>query len=85
MANAQAKEIQVEYYALLREERGLPRETMTTSAATAGQLYEELQAQYRFTLPGHRLKVAINNEFKDFETPLNPKDIVVFIPPVAGG
>jgi molybdopterin converting factor small subunit len=31
------------------------------------------------------LRVAINNEFRDWSTPLAEGDAVVFIPPVAGG
>jgi molybdopterin converting factor small subunit len=32
-----------------------------------------------------RLKVAVNDEFRDWDTPLAAGDRVVFIPPVAGG
>ena len=32
-----------------------------------------------------QLKVALNSEFSDWQTPLKHGDTVVFIPPVAGG
>ena len=80
-----SKTVQVHYYALLREVRGKESESVTTSAANTRQLYEELQGQHRFPLPAERLKVAVNDEFRDWETPLQNGDSVVFIPPVAGG
>ncbi len=79
------KRIQVQYYALLRESRGTSQEIISTSAATAGALYEELKVKHGFQLPIALVRVAINNEFRPWETPLKPGDQVVLIPPVAGG
>lgn len=79
------KEIQVQYYALLREERGVSGETLNTLASTPRHLYDQLSRQYRFTLPPERLTVSINNEFQSWDTELRSRDTVVFIPPVAGG
>jgi molybdopterin converting factor small subunit len=76
--------VSVQYFAILRECAGRDREQLQTSAASAGALFEELAARYRFPrLP--RLKVAINDEFRDWDAPLADGDRVVFIPPVAGG
>jgi molybdopterin converting factor small subunit len=36
-------------------------------------------------LTAEQLKVALNSEFSDWQTPLRHGDTVVFIPPVAGG
>jgi molybdopterin converting factor small subunit len=79
------KAIQIQYYALLREERGLSQETLTTEADTPRALYEVLKARHGFSLPPERLRVAVNNVFSDWDQPLNANDAVVFIPPVAGG
>ncbi len=79
------KKIHLQYFALLREERGLSTEHLTTNAATAEDLYLELQKKYRFSLSTQLLKVAINEEFKAWSTKLKNGDQVVFIPPVAGG
>lgn len=79
------KTIQLQYFALLREQRGLSEETLSTSADTAADLYQELQAKHNFTLETQQLKVAINDEFADFETVLQDGDTLIFIPPVAGG
>ncbi len=79
------KTIHLQYFALLREERGLPRETIKTTAQSLGDLYAELKKKHKFKLSLEFLKVAVNNEFKDWATKLKENDSVVFIPPVAGG
>lgn len=77
--------IHVSYFAILREQRGLSRETLATPAATPAALYEELRARHGFSLPGERVRAAVNDEFVASTTPLREGDSVVFIPPVAGG
>jgi molybdopterin converting factor subunit 1 len=77
--------IDIEYYALMREQAGRSRETVQTGAATAAALYAELQRLHPFTLALEQLRVAINSEFCEWQQPLNDGDAVVFIPPVAGG
>jgi molybdopterin converting factor small subunit len=79
------KTIIMEYFALLREERGCSREEYTTQAETTAQLYAELRERYGFTLDTNLLRVAVNSIFATWETHINPGDTVVFIPPVAGG
>ena len=79
------KTVHLQYFALLREQRGLSQETLATSAATAAQLYDELRARHAFTLPSERLRVAVNGEFAPWPTPLTDGAQIVFIPPVAGG
>lgn len=76
--------IRVEYFAILREHVGCAHETLSTAAATVGDLYNELDRRHAFPALG-RLKVAVNDEFRDWSTPLRDGDMVVFIPPVAGG
>ena len=77
--------IRIEYFALLKDQRGLSSETLETDAATPGMLYTELAAKHHFTLGPASLKVAVNEDFADWTTPLSDGDTVVFIPPVAGG
>lgn len=77
--------IRVKYYALLREQAGRSDDSVATTAADAGALYDELAARHRFTLPRSQLKVAVNAQFADWSRPLTDGDEVVFIPPVAGG
>lgn len=80
-----AREIRVQYYALLREQAGRSDETLRTTSRTPRELYAELRARYPFTLPVEMLRVAVNAEFGDWAQPLQAGDAVVFIPPVAGG
>jgi molybdenum cofactor guanylyltransferase len=80
-----AREIKVQYYALLREQAGRSDEVLSTRARTPRDLYAELAARYPFTLPAEMLRVAVNAEFVEWTQPLKAGDAVVFIPPVAGG
>lgn len=75
----------MQYFALLRERAGLKNEMVSTTACNARDLYGELQARHGFDLPVEVLRVAVNEEFRAWETPLRNGDRVVFIQPVAGG
>ncbi|MEO7597377.1 MAG: MoaD/ThiS family protein [Opitutus sp.] len=77
--------ISTQYFAILREQRGLAHETIQTAAPTPGSLYSELRERHHFTLPLDRIRAAINGEFVPSDAPLADGDEVVFIPPVAGG
>jgi molybdopterin converting factor subunit 1 len=77
--------LNVRYYAILREQAGRSEEGIDTGAATPADLFAELRTKYSFTLGPAQLKVAINAEFRDWQTALKDGDSVVFIPPVAGG
>jgi molybdopterin converting factor subunit 1 len=75
----------VQYFAILREQRGLTEEKLATAAATPVALYEELRERHGFTLPADRVRAAVNDEFVSAGATLRDGDRVVFIPPVAGG
>ncbi len=75
----------VQYFAILREQRGLAQEKLSTAATTPAALYEELRARHGFTLPADRVRAAVNDEFVSATATLRDGDRVVFIPPVAGG
>jgi MoaD family protein len=76
--------IRIEYFAILREHAGRGAEELDTRAQTAGELFTELQTRYGFP-PLSSIKVAVNDEFRDWNVRLADGDRVVFIPPVAGG
>ncbi|MGB6603226.1 MAG: NTP transferase domain-containing protein [Steroidobacteraceae bacterium] len=80
-----SRKLNVQYYALLREQAGRREEALVSDAPTAAELYAELARRYRFSLAPAALRVAINGEFADWSTPLADGDALVFIPPVAGG
>ena len=77
--------VHVQYFAALREQAGRSAESIATSAATPRELYVELRRRHGLALPESLLRVAVNEEFCDWERPLVEGDRVVFIPPVAGG
>ncbi len=79
------KKIQVVYYALLRQERGLTQEKIESAASTARELYDELRRQHQFKLQESQVRVAINSAVSSWDAELNSGDTVMFIPPVAGG
>ncbi|MEO0973322.1 MAG: MoaD/ThiS family protein [Pseudomonadota bacterium] len=78
-------EIRVEYFAVLREQRGASDETVQTEASSVADLYAELAERHSLSTPRDTLRVAINEAFSDWQSPLADGDVVVFIPPVAGG
>lgn len=77
--------LRIQYFAILREQRGLSREQLETSARTPTELYEELRARHSFTLPADRVRAAVNGDFVSADSSLRDNDEVTFIPPVAGG
>ena len=77
--------ITVQYFASLRELRGCAEEVLETEASSAGMLYGELQARYRFSTPARQMGIAVNDVYARPETPLREGDRVVFIPHVSGG
>lgn len=84
-APAKPRTLRVQYYAILREQAGRSEETLDTTASTPAELYDELRKRHPFQLNPAQLKVALNSDFSDWNTPLRHGDTVVFIPPVAGG
>jgi len=78
------KSLTVEYFAILREQAGTSQEELSTAAATTADLFAELRERHGFAEPAN-FKVAVNDEFSNWDAPLNEGDRVVFIPPVAGG
>ena len=79
------KTIHIYYFAILKDESKSTEESIETTANTPSELYDELVQKHHFSLSKNTLKVAINDDFKDWSTPLKNKDVVIFIPPVSGG
>ena len=77
--------LRLNYFALLREQRGCSDESITTEFTTALELYHDLQEKYQLSLPVDILRVAVNNEFVGWDYQLKDNDEITFIPPVSGG
>ncbi|THD83838.1 molybdopterin converting factor subunit 1 [Aliigemmobacter aestuarii] len=81
--------MEVLYFAWVRERIGLPRETVTTEAATVADLVAELSAREdRYALAFSDLsvlRVALDQDLSDFSAPLDGVREVAFFPPMTGG
>ena len=77
--------IKVKYFASLREKAQKNDEEILENFKNSYDLYNALKEKYQFTLAVEELKVAINGEYKSFDTLIVAGDVVTFIPPVAGG
>jgi len=82
---AESLPIKVQYFAILREQRGQAEEVVTTEAGTPGELFAQLRVRHGFTLAPAMVRAAVNGDFAPMDRRLASGDIVVFIPPVAGG
>jgi len=80
-----AMQIQIKYFAALREQVDKEEETVTTESSTAAELYDELQIKYHLTVPKENVGVAINGQLRSLNFPLSTGDTIVYIPPVSGG
>lgn len=77
--------VKIKYFAAMRECCEKSEEILETNASNPQQLFEQICDLYPITLALDALKVAVNEEYVDFDTVLSEMDTVVFIPPVAGG
>lgn len=81
--------IEVLYFAWVRERIGLPRERIETTASTVSGLIDELrlrEARYAAAFADlSALRVAVDQELSDFDTPLKDVKEVAFFPPMTGG
>jgi molybdopterin converting factor small subunit len=77
--------VEAKYFAALRESAGVASEIVVTEAATAFDLYGELALRYGFSLNPDQVKCAVNGDWSDLDVGLSEGDVIVFIPPVAGG
>ena len=80
--------IDVLYFAWVRERVGVPRERVTTGAATVSELVAELrarEARYDLALSDPAVRVALDQELAQGDAPLAGVREVAFFPPMTGG
>ena len=78
-------EIQVIYFAKLREMTGLDNETFSMKQGNnPGDVLTSINERHEIDA-GINFKIAVNDEFSDWDIELNDGDRLVFIPPVTGG
>ena len=77
--------VEVLYFASLRDAAGIASEQVVTAATDLSGLYAELQARHGFAFPQARLRVAVDGAFADWNSALHDGATIAFIPPVSGG
>ncbi|MCP5075283.1 MAG: molybdopterin converting factor subunit 1 [Rhodobacteraceae bacterium] len=79
----------VVYFAWVRERIGQPKETVQTEATTVAGLVEELRLRSdRYALAFSDMttvRVALDQELCQLDTPLGSAREVAFFPPMTGG
>ena len=82
-------QIDILYFAWVRERIGLPRERVETDAPTVADLVAELSArEERYAMAFAdlaALRVALDQELADFAAPLEGVREIAFFPPMTGG
>jgi molybdopterin synthase sulfur carrier subunit len=77
------------YFAWIRERIGLPKERVETTAATVADLIEELkarEARYEAAFADlTAIRVALDQDLAEMESPLDGVREVAFFPPMTGG
>ena len=77
------------YFAWVRERIGIPKEQVTSDAATVMDLVAELRGREdRYAAAFEdlsALRVALDQELSDFDAPLDGVREVAFFPPMTGG
>jgi len=77
--------IQVIYFAKLRELTGLDEETFSMKQGNKpGDVLASINKRHEIDVEVN-FKIAVNDEFSDWDIELNDGDRLVFIPPVTGG
>ena len=78
-------QIQVVYFAKLRELTGLDQETFPImKGSSPTDVLASINKRHHIDI-GSNFKIAVNDEFSDWDIKLNDGDRLVFIPPVTGG
>ena len=78
-------QIQVVYFAKLRELTGLDREAFSINkGSNPTDVLASINERHQIGI-GSNFKIAVNDEFSDWDIKLNDGDRLVFIPPVTGG
>lgn len=79
------KQIEVQYYGALRELFGTASETLSSEAHDCQGLWIERCAARGMKLGIDGLRVAVDDAFANWSTPLSGNNTVAFMPPFAGG
>ena len=77
--------ITVRYFASVREHIGLSQETIDTQSADLAELISKGENYSNGLSAGKAIRMALNQQVCDDNTPLTENAEVAFFPPVTGG
>ncbi len=78
-------EVEVRYFASMRNPGGPERERVALADADARVLYEQLRARFGWKFDSHAIRLAVNGRMVAWEHPLAEDDEIAFLPPFSGG
>ncbi|HOW90024.1 MAG TPA: MoaD/ThiS family protein [Elusimicrobiales bacterium] len=79
------KKVQVRYFALVGERRGVQTDAYETEASTARQLLREIEAAKSLPLTTNISKAVINGRFAEWDDPIKDGDLITLLSPFSGG
>lgn len=81
-----SQNIQIRYFAMLRDLAGKSQESLAVeNGTTAAQVFVKMAEKYGFPLGLSDIRMAVNDDFATTDHRLNDGDRLAFIPPVSGG
>ena len=79
------KNIHILFFGKLKETWNTTKMDWQTTATNIDSLYKELLDKAIETPHKESIKVAINDEFCDWDSHINDADTIAFLPPASGG
>ncbi len=78
--------ITIKYFASFREESCMDEEVLfLKETTTLKELYARLRKKHAFALNLNEVRLAVNESYQKESYVCQDEDVVVFIPPIAGG
>ncbi|MCF6320125.1 MAG: MoaD/ThiS family protein [Proteobacteria bacterium] len=77
--------LEILFFGKLKETWNTNKLSIQTTSSNVEELYTELLTQASEAPHKASIKVAINDEFVNWDSQLNDNDIVAFLPPASGG
>jgi molybdopterin converting factor subunit 1 len=79
------KNIQILFFGKLKETWNSSKTRVQTQANTVDELYTELLTTASEIPHKESIKVAINEEFSEWNSLINEGDVIALLPPASGG
>ncbi len=77
--------MKIRYFALLKDHIKKSEEEFSESFSTPLEAFNFIKKKYNLPLEANQIRIAVNDEFANLESKISENDVLVFIPPVAGG